>query len=173
MKSSTLEALHSSKTNEWYTPDQIVSAARHTMGSIDLDPASCTKANETVKADDFFTKEDDGLSEVWSGNVFLNPPYGRGNWKKKFVDKAIAEYKCDNVSQVIMVLTASMCDQWFQPLYEYQMAFPKRRVQFIPSDPHTKEGQTGSTVIVYLGHNSGMFNKYFSPFCNVVTKHVW
>lgn len=35
------------------------------MGSIYLDPASCAKANETVKAHRYFTIADDGLSQPW------------------------------------------------------------------------------------------------------------
>ena len=66
--------LHSNKTAEWYSPQYIVEASRHAMGSIDLDPASCIEANEIVKAPFIYTKEYSGLANVWTGNVFLNPP---------------------------------------------------------------------------------------------------
>ena len=42
---------------EYYTPSWIVEAARLVMGSIDLDPASNAKANETVKAKIFIPKD--------------------------------------------------------------------------------------------------------------------
>ena len=44
--------------NEWYTPKWIVDLARAVMGSIDLDPATCQEANETVNATKIHTKDE-------------------------------------------------------------------------------------------------------------------
>src|SRR2546430_17584816 len=97
-----LEALpREGKSNEWYTPSKYIETAREVLGSIDLDPASCELANRTVKADKYYTKEDDGLSKEWHGNVWLNPPYGKINpipgstksYQRIFVEKLLREYK--------------------------------------------------------------------------------
>ena len=53
---------HNSGESEWYTPPPIIESARSVMGGIDLDPASSEKAQETVRAEGFFTAEDDGLT---------------------------------------------------------------------------------------------------------------
>lgn len=47
--------------NEWFTPSNIIEVARLTMGSIDLDPASCDLANQRVKAQKIYTEQDSGL----------------------------------------------------------------------------------------------------------------
>src|SRR6266496_3292476 len=41
-------------SNEWYTPEYLVEAARETMGKIDLDPASCDYANRIIKAETIY-----------------------------------------------------------------------------------------------------------------------
>ena len=62
--------------DEYYTPVEIVEATRKALGGkIDLDPASCELAQKTVKAEKYYTIDDDGLSKEWSGYVFLNPPF--------------------------------------------------------------------------------------------------
>jgi hypothetical protein len=75
-----------SLSSEHYTPPEIVEAARETMGGIDLDPASCLKANRYIKAKRYFTQKDNGYLRDWHGKVFLNPP---GGW-------------CDNQGQTVV-----------------------------------------------------------------------
>jgi hypothetical protein len=57
------------------TPPEVIAYARYVMGDIDLDPASSLFWNHhLVKAKRYFTKEEDGLVQPWSGRIFLNPP---------------------------------------------------------------------------------------------------
>jgi len=71
---------HLSESNDWQTPEYIVNPARELMGGIDLDPASCLVANETIKAKRIYDVADNGLTKLWSGKVFLNPPGGKLKW---------------------------------------------------------------------------------------------
>lgn len=63
------------QTVEWYTPRPIFKA----LGlKFDLDP--CHPSGERlpwVPAQNVYTREDDGLSLLWAGRVWCNPPYGR------------------------------------------------------------------------------------------------
>ena len=99
---------NANRSNEWFTPYRYVEAARKVLGRIDLDPASCDEANKVIKAERYFTKEDDGLSKGWTGHIFLNPPYGTTNGKSNiglFTRKLVQEFSNGNVKAAIVVTT--------------------------------------------------------------------
>jgi hypothetical protein len=57
--------------DEWLTPPEIIKA----LGPFDLDP--CAPINRPWDtAEKHYTIEDDGLHKIWTGRVWLNPPYG-------------------------------------------------------------------------------------------------
>lgn len=75
----------SSETDLWSTPQDFYDELNKEFG-FTLDPCATT---ENAKCDKFFTKEYDGLSQSWDGEiVFMNPPYGReiSAWMKKASD---------------------------------------------------------------------------------------
>ena len=117
-----------SGNNEWYTPADIIAAARNVLGTIDLDPASGEIANETVKATKIFTADDDGLAHDWEGNIWLNPPYSTG-LIEKFADKLIHS----DYHQAIVLVNNATDTAWFAQLAEHAAAvvFPKGRVKFL------------------------------------------
>ena len=56
----------------WLTPPEIIKA----LGPFDLDP--CAPVNRPWDmAAKHYTELDDGLSKLWEGRVWLNPPYGK------------------------------------------------------------------------------------------------
>lgn len=62
------------KNDEWLTPPDILNA----LGSFDLDVcAPEIDRRPWSTANHHFTKEDDGLSCLWNGRVWCNPPFGR------------------------------------------------------------------------------------------------
>jgi len=76
---------------EWYTPPQLIDAARNVLGRIDLDPASSIQANRTVLAEIIYTMADDGLHQDWpSGSrVWCNPPFAASE-QRPFIERCVA-----------------------------------------------------------------------------------
>jgi phage N-6-adenine-methyltransferase len=97
----------SSKTAEWYTPRDLLAILEKAYGKFTLDP--CATAENAV-CECFFTKEQDGLSQKWFGNVFMNPPYGReiGKWVRKAYEETDG-----NCEQVVCLLPARTDTAWF------------------------------------------------------------
>lgn len=72
-------AQHSSASFEHFTPPEYVEVARTVLEGIDLDPASCSLADEAiVHAREFYSLEngENGFLKPWYGRVFVNPPGG-------------------------------------------------------------------------------------------------
>ncbi len=164
--------LHSDASPEWYTPEPYVNAARSTLVTIDLDPATTAEANQTIKATTFYTQETDGLAQVWEGNVFLNPP---GGLVPQFWNKLIAEFHCGNVKQAIWVGYSLQQLQTLQNVNEvtpldFELCFPKKRIQFIKLGV-LKSSPTHANYICYLRNkvrSVSTFRKYFSQFGRVI-----
>lgn len=151
----------SSKSNEWYTPDQIIDCVREILGEIDLDSASCAKANVTVKAKNYYSleKSQNGLELPWYGSVFCNPPYGRGG-QKAFSQKMIQEYDSRNFREGILLVNACTSEKWFRPLFDYLICFIHGRVKFnTPEDKETTTSTKGS-CLVYFGKDYFKFEQY-------------
>ncbi len=75
------EVFATSKTCEWSTPQYLFNALDLEF-HFDLDVCA-TKDN--AKCEKYYTKEQNGLLQSWSGTCWMNPPYGReiGKWMKK------------------------------------------------------------------------------------------
>lgn len=163
--------LHSSETNEWYTPTEYIEAARAVMGSIDLDPASSRQANETVKAGRFFDKLMNGLEHEWWGNVFLNPPYGKISGRSNqdiWSERLIREYECKAVKQAILIINAVPDRKWFARLWHYPICFTRTRIKFNSPLKIKAKSPTHGSAIVYMGDQLTVFNTVFSVFGHIV-----
>lgn len=155
--------------DEWYTPAEYVNAARRVMGEIDLDPASCTAAQELVQARRFYTKHDDGLSKMWSGRVWLNPPYS-ASLIRQFVARLIHFHETDQVSEAVILTNNSSDTVWFHDLLSrYPVCFTRGRVKFWRPNHKTFGARQGQTLF-YLGDNIEAFAREFGPLGMVVRK---
>lgn len=155
-------------SNEWYTPQAYIDAARKVLGRFDLDPASCALANKVVKAKTFFSRNEDGLSKKWKGTVWMNPPYGDAG--PKFVAKLIAAYKAGHVTEAIVLANSHCTDaRWFQPLFDYVLCFTNHRSKFWNKEG-VGNGSTHGSVFAYLGADPEKFTTEFKEFGAVVCR---
>ena len=162
-KSLRVHVANNSGDNEWYTPEIYINAARETLGTIDLDPASNPTANEIVKAKTFYTAEDSGLEKEWVGNVWMNPPY-ESRLIGSFIEKLLAHYVKEQIPQAIVLVNNATETQWFQLIAEAARAscFPKGRVKFW--HPRKEAVPLQGQSILYLGQNKEKFIQNFNQF---------
>lgn len=176
---------------EYYSPARFVDSARVVLGEIDLDPASSVIANERVKAKKIFTQEDNGLMNIWSGRVWMNHPFSKGEKKchknrdrckkqtckdrgyhididlpgnTQWINRMIAEYEKGFVTEAIMICYASTSEAWFKPLLNYLQCFIHGRVDYYDPQGNEIKGCPKGSVITYLGKNPEKFKKEFSQF---------
>lgn len=147
--------------NEWYTPEQHIDLARQVLGDFDLDPASSDIANKVVKAENFFSEQDNGLIREWGGRVWLNPPYAQPAISM-FADKMVSEWESGRVSAA-MVLTHNYTDTaWFQKLARAATAicFTRGRVRFV-SPSGELAAPTQGQAFFYFGNDIDIFADVF------------
>lgn len=148
---------------EWYTPSLIIEAVRAVLGTIDLDPASCEEAQETVQATEFFTEEQNGLKCEWSGRVFLNPPFAHPT-VKYFAEKLLASFKAATVTHAVYLSNACTDTGWWQALAANgPVCFPEGRIKFKGPLDQGQSPTLGQTLI-YLGDDHEKFRDVFGKF---------
>ena len=166
-------ASFSSESVEWYTPEQYIETAREVLGEIELDPASCPTANETVKATQIYTLEDDGLNQDWPGRFFLNPPYGKKDGESlaaAFCQKAIAEYDLGHAKAGIILVNSVHSQNWQACLYDFPVCFVDHRIQFVSGDGEENKNPTFQNIFVYLGPDKAKFAEVFCKYGYVMEK---
>lgn len=155
-----------SESNEWYTPQEYVEAARRVMGGIDTDPASNDTAQGWIQADTYYTKDDDGLAQEWQGRVWLNPPYG--GLSGRFVAKLFDEIAAGRVTEAVVLVNANSTEtNWFAPLWHHTLCFTDHRINFY-SPARSTNGSTHGSVFIYIGPNDRAFYREFAGYGYVV-----
>lgn len=131
------------KTSDDYaTPVNIWRPLSRSVGGFDLDPAS--GAESTPIAEKRYTKEDDGLSKPWFGDVWLNPPFGDpsgtgSGGRERWLKKARNEVSRDAVNLVTVLLPVDTSTEWFhQHVVDADtICFLSSRPQFEGESVHT------------------------------------
>lgn len=147
-------------SDEWYTPRSTIEAAREVLGAIDLDPASNPEANLTVRAAQYFTRQDNGLSRQWFGRMWLNPPYSQS---QQWVTRLLNDYENRKVEAAVLLVNAWTDVRWFRPLWAYPICMRAGRTKFYGpgGNPEGENGVGGASAIIYLGPLPGDFRRAF------------
>lgn len=153
---------------EWYTPRKYLDAAVAVMGGIDLDPASSYAAQDHVKAKRFYTIDNNGLTQRWSGRVFLNPPYAMPTIKQ-FVNKMVSAYEGGEFSDGILLTNNATDTEWFHTAAASCTAvcLTRGRISFLQArdgELLEKASPTHGQSFFYFGPHLGQFRKVFREF---------
>lgn len=151
--------------NEWYTPPKYTDAARAVMGGIDCDPASSKIANENVKAETFYTVEDDGRDKQWGERVWMNPPYVQP-LVAEFAAGLVKRVKAGEVQEACVLVNNATETDFFQALLGVasSVCFPRARIRFLDADGNATGAPLQGQAVIYVGENAAAFYDHFSPF---------
>jgi len=128
----------SSETDLWATPMSFFKKYDDLYG-FELDVCASV---DNAKCKKFFTKEDDGLKQEWTGVCWMNPPYGReiGLWMKK---------AWESKATVVCLVPARTDTKWW---HDYAM---KGEIEFIRGRLKFGNAKNSapfpSAVVVYRG----------------------
>ena len=115
--------LLSSATDEWSTPQDFFNKIREEFHP-ELDVCALPS---NAKCSRFFTPEQDGLQQPWTGVCWMNPPYGRtiGSWMKK-------AYESSRSGATVVCLVPARTDTaWWQDYAaKGEIRFIRKRLRF-------------------------------------------
>ena len=117
--------LFTSNADCWATPPEFFEELNK---EFDFDTDVCALP-ENTKCPHYYSPDDDGLRQNWTGSCWCNPPYGRqiGKW----VEKAYMSSKLG--ATVVMLLPARTDTAWFHD-YIYgkaEIRFVRGRLKFV------------------------------------------
>ena len=148
--------------DELYSPAEYVDAAREAMGGIALDPASCAVANEVVRAERCYAKDDLGQTRDWrADSVWLNPPRSAPTFDQ-FIWRMMADYEAGVFRRGTALVDNSTESDWFQLLAASADAiiFPPRRARLWRSDGDGGKAKSAAPVghaLIYFGDRPDRF----------------
>lgn len=129
-------------TDDWYTPPELFTPLAI---EFDLDAAAPPDGVPWIPAARHFSKADDGLTQRWTGRVWLNPPYGRatGQWLARLAERG------DGLALVF----ARTDTRWFHEHVPRSTAvcYLAGRLRFVRPDGSRGDGAGAPSMLIAYG----------------------
>ncbi|USZ61387.1 phage N-6-adenine-methyltransferase [Lactiplantibacillus plantarum] len=143
------KALFTSNKEDWETPQDFydrLNAKYH----FEWDLAA---SDDNAKCSCYFTRDDNSLEQDWeglSGNLFLNPPYGRE--LKLWVKKAATTGLKDKQKLVMLIPSRTDTSYWHDYIFNHaEINFLRGRLKFEVDGISGDSAPFPSAVVIYTG----------------------
>ena len=136
----------SSATPEWSTPQDFFDSLNEEFGPFDVDVCA---SEWNAKCPRYFTQETNGLSQDWTGKVWMNPPYGRtiGQWMKKAYESSLSG------ARVVCLVPARTDTAWWHDFAtKGTIRFIRGRLKF---GGHENSAPFPSAVVIFDSTDTG------------------
>lgn len=132
------------RSDEWYTPKWIIDS----LPLFDLDP--CAPRRDFYTAQNCYTKEDDGLSRQWFGNVWCNPPY-----RKPLLNRFIGQLAEHN-NGIALIFNRMDTAIWHSVIFPTATAMRilRGRIRFIDAYGKERDGAGCGSILVAWGKSN-------------------
>ena len=166
--SSVIRAAGAVENDDWYTPPELLTIIRERiLGGIDLDPFSSDIANQSVRAGQYLTADDDALHCEWPkatrkvNRVFMNPPYSR-NLCSAAISRLLKEYKSGNVTDAVALVNNMSDTRWFRQLAEAssRYSFFTGRIGFVNAAGQAVSGNTRGQTLFLLSKSRPIMSRF-------------
>lgn len=145
-------------TDEWVSPPHIIKA----LGAFDLDPCAPVQ-RPWPTAQVHYDSSHNGLEQVWSGKVWLNPPYSQvGKWVQRLAEHG------DGVALIF----ARTETRWFQRWVfdeASSLLFIAKRLYFHHINGDRARGPSGAPSVLAA---YGLYCSYTLKTCSIPGKWV-
>ncbi|MDN7044819.1 DNA N-6-adenine-methyltransferase [Lactiplantibacillus plantarum] len=143
------KALFTSNKEDWETPQDFydrLNAKYH----FEWDLAA---SDDNAKCSCYFTRDDNSLEQDWeglSGNLFLNPPYGRE--LKLWVKKAATTGLKDKQNLVMLIPSRTDTSYWHDYIFNHaEIKFLRGRLKFEVDGISGDSAPFPSAIVIYTG----------------------
>lgn len=165
---------------DWITPQLLYLKCREVLGGIDLDPCSSDWASKKNPANNYYTKEEDGLLQEWKAKtVFLNPPNYSETITHQFWEKLFYHYVKRDIDAAIVLITNPLAIRLFSGAQfflrlDFKVISEKNKPYYISNSgllkiegiqkQERKTAETAATLLYLPGSEKCNITKFYNTF---------